>query len=87
MIGISRQKIKCKNYNACKNSCLECDLLSNKKCDLEFYPEISKKFIRVERRDCIMNWNECPTCGHSIGYRPDIKDFRCGQCGQKILWK
>ena len=31
-----REKIKCREYNACRNSCLECDLLFNKKCDKEF---------------------------------------------------
>lgn len=79
--------VKCKKYNACFRSCLECDLVSDKKCDLEFSPEIPKMFVRVERRDCNLNWNECPSCGNSIGYRPDIKNFRCKRCGQIILWK
>ena len=80
-------KVKCKKYNACFNSCLECDLLSDKKCDLEFSPDLPKMFVRVERRDCNLSWNECPSCGYSIGYKPDIKNFRCKRCGQIILWK
>ena len=81
------KKIKCREYNACKKSCLECDLLSNKMCDLEFDFEKPIKFRRVERRDCNISWNECPTCRCSIGYRPEISDFRCKRCGQRILWK
>lgn len=84
---ILKGKIKCREYNACKNSCLECDLLFNKKCDLEFAPNIPKKFVEVVRRDCHLSWNECPSCGCSIGYRPDIKNFRCKRCRQIILWK
>lgn len=80
-------KIKCRKYNACKDSCLACDLLSDKKCNLEFNPEIPKRFVRIEPRDCNFSWNECPSCGCSIGYRPDIKNFRCKRCKQRILWK
>lgn len=80
-------KIKCRKYNACKDSCLECDLLSNKKCDLEFSPEIPKRFLQIDRSDCNLSWNECTSCGCSIGYRQDIKDFKCKRCGQRILWE
>lgn len=83
-----KMKIKCKGYDACSHACLECDLLSDKKCDLEFKPEIPKKFIRSKRKDhCNFSWNKCPSCGRSIGYRPYIKNFRCKTCGQIILWK
>lgn len=80
-------KLKCREYNACKRSCIECDLISNKKCDIEVNLETPKKYINVKRRDCGVSWNECPTCGFTIGYRPDLKDYRCKCCRQKISWK
>ncbi|WP_423243353.1 hypothetical protein [Clostridium rectalis] len=33
------------------------------------------------------SWNECPTCGNSIGYYPKDNEFRCSKCNQRILWK
>lgn len=86
MIKILEGKVKCKNYNACFDCCLECDLLSDKKCNLEFDFEKPQKFIQVNGRDCNFSLNECPSCGCSIGYKPNIKNFRCKRCGQKILW-
>lgn len=88
LTNILRENIKCREYNACRNSCLECDLLFNKKCDKEFELDTPKKFVRIERKDHInVSWNECPTCRCSIGYRPDLKDYKCKRCGQRILWK
>lgn len=85
--NMKKSNIKCRKYDATKNSCLGCDLLTDKKCNLEFDIEIPKKYITVERRDRPnISWNECPTCGCVIGYRPDIKDFRCPRCGQRIIW-
>lgn len=85
---MQKVKIKCRDYNVCNSSCLECDLLHNIKCNKIFDFGIPKKFIKVERRDCYnIGWNECPSWGDSIGYRPDIKDFKCKRCGQRILWR
>lgn len=81
-------KVKCRDYNACNRSCENCDILTNKGCDKEFDFETPKKFVPVERRDHFStSWNECPTCRNSIGFRPEIKDFRCDRCGQRISWK
>lgn len=55
-------KIKCREYNACNNYCLECDLMHGIKCNKTFDFETPKKFIRVDRRDCCnIGWNECPS--------------------------
>ena len=87
-INISIEKIKCREYNACKNSCLGFDLLLDKKCNKEFNFDIPKKFVKIQRKDHInISWNECPRCRCSIGYRPDLKDYKCERCGQKILWE
>ena len=83
---MDKEEIKCREYNACKKSCLECDLILNKKCNKKFDFDAPKKFVRIERRDCNISWNECPTCGYPIGYRPTLTDFRCKRCNQRILW-
>lgn len=84
---MEKRNVKCREYDACRKSCLQCDMLADKKCDKEFNPEIPQKYISVERTDHIrVGWNECPACGCSIGYRPEIKDFRCPRCGQRIVW-
>ena len=57
-----------------------------KKCNKKFDFDAPKKFVRIERRDCNISWNECPTCGYPIGYRPTLTDFRCKRCNQRILW-
>lgn len=85
---IEERKIKCREYNACNNNCLECDLLLNQKCKKKIDFDTPKRFVRVERKDCCAtHWNECPTCRYTIGYRPDIKNFRCKRCGQRIAWQ
>lgn len=80
--------IKCRDFNACKNSCEECDIIFNKRCDKEFNFEIPERFVRIERRDHIqISWNECPVCRNRIGYKPEVKDYRCERCGKRIMWK
>ena len=79
--------IKCNDYTACKSSCRQCDILSNKMCDKDFDFNVPKKYYTVGGRDRQLAINVCPTCGASIGYRPDDIEFRCYRCGQRILWK
>lgn len=87
MNSTSQRKTKCREYNACRNCCLECNLLLNKKCNKEFDLDVPEKFISVERKDHFnIGWNECPTCGNSIGYEPLVHDYRCSRCGQRIEW-
>lgn len=50
--------------------------------------DIPKKYISVKRRDSMhFSWNECPSCNKSIGYHPEVTDYRCERCNQRILWK
>lgn len=80
--------MKCRDYKAFKHDCLKCDLKTNMPCGKSFDYNIPKKYINVERTDHIRtSWNECPTCGKSIGYYPNDNEFRCPKCNQKILWK
>lgn len=80
-------KVKCKKYNSCSTLCLACDIVSNQQCAIRFDFDTPKKYAPVQRRDHFnVGWNECPTCGNSIGYHPEVKDFRCSRCRQRILW-
>lgn len=79
--------IKCKDFNACNRACRDCDVVSNRGCEKEFNFEIPKKFVRIERTDHVsVSWNECPVCRNHVGFRPDVKDYRCVKCGQRIAW-
>lgn len=80
--------VKCRDYDARRKSCRDCDITSSKQCDREIDLDTPKKFVYVERRDTSnTSWNVCPTCGNSISYRPEVKDFRCSRCGQRIVWR
>lgn len=84
---MENKKIKCRNFDLSTERCIQCDLLYDKKCDRKFDFDSPRKYARVERRDCNVCWNECPTCGWTIGFCPEIKNFRCDRCGQVISWK
>jgi len=80
--------VKCREHHACKSACLKCDINSNIGCDKVFELDKPTKFIEVKREDHMnTSWNECPTCGISVGYRPKEKGFRCTKCNQLIAWK
>lgn len=79
--------MKCRDYKEYSVLCLNCEFPLNVKCCKEFDFETPKKYVIVKRNDMTkFTWNECPTCGTSIGYHPKDTDFRCVKCGQRILW-
>ena len=80
--------MKCREYEAYSVLCQKCDLKEDIPCSKKFDFNIPKKYIRVERTDHMrVSWNECPTCGNSIGYQPKDNEFRCPKCNQKISWE
>ena len=80
--------MKCRDYKVFWSTCDNCDIRIKALCRKVINFEIPEKFIVVERKDHLKtSWNECPTCGNSVGYRPDEKNFRCPKCTQRILWK
>lgn len=80
--------MKCREYKTYSVLCQLCDIKSNIQCSKKFDFNTPKKYVRVERKDHMkVSWNECPTCGNSIGYYPENKDFKCSKCNQEILWK
>lgn len=79
--------LKCSEYKEYNVLCLSCDIKGEIKCCKEIDFEKPLKYKLVERKDSLnCSWNECPTCGQSIGYQPKATDFRCPKCSQKILW-
>ncbi len=77
----------CRKAQRFSGLCMQCDIYNNIKCGLEFDFDKPEKWIRVERADCMnISWNECPTCGESIGFRPKEENFRCPKCSQRIKW-
>ena len=80
--------MKCREYKIYSVLCQDCDIKSKISCAKKFDFDTPKKYIRVERTDHIhCSWNECPTCGNSIGLYPKDNEFRCPKCNQRILWK
>lgn len=80
--------MKCREYKAYSVLCQQCDLKTNIPCSKEFNYDKPTKYINVKRNDMMScSWNECPTCGNSIGYYPKDKEFRCSKCNQRILWE
>lgn len=80
--------MKCREYKSYSVLCQQCDIKSEISCNKKIDLNKPLKYIRVERVDHMrVSWNECPTCGNSIGYSPKDKDFRCPKCNQAILWE
>ena len=80
--------MKCREYETYNVLCQQCDIQNKVSCCKKFDFDKPKKYIGVERRDHMnVSWNECPTCGNSIGYQPKDIEFRCGKCNQRILWE
>ena len=79
--------MKCREYKAYSVLCQACDITENIPCCKKFDINKPQKFVRVERNDHMkVSWNECPTCGNSVGYHPKEKDYKCSKCNQRILW-
>lgn len=80
--------MKCRDYKTYSVLCLKCDFPKNIECSKEINLDEPLKYIQVKRNDHYQfSWNECPTCGNSIGYNPLDTNFRCSKCSQKISWK
>lgn len=81
------RKIKCRDYNACKRACQDCDIMLVPGCEKEFRFNTAEGAVRITGKDH-MNASiiVCPTCGNNIGYRPEISTFRCTVCSQLIDW-
>lgn len=78
-------KTKCRDYNPCLEACLSCDITTDRKCGKRINLDRPKKYIHMGPLDKSI-WNECPTCGASVGYHPKDKGFRCKCCNQLIAW-
>lgn len=80
--------MKCKEYMMYSVLCQSCDIRNDIKCCKKFDFNTPLEFVKVKRTDMGANfsWNECPTCGKSIGYHPIDNEFRCPKCEQRILW-
>lgn len=80
--------MKCREYDKFSVLCQQCDIKHKISCSKKFDYDEPTKYVQVERKNMMScSWNECPTCGNSIGYKPKDTEFRCPKCNQKILWK
>lgn len=81
-------KLKCRDYNAYKRNCDVCDIRVKSECRKKFNFDTPQRFVEVKSRDhAQFTWSECPSCGRTLGHRPDLINFRCPRCNQLISWK